>query len=90
MKDDRVLPLTRIVAVIAIPFLWLAFLILFFFPDQTGERFAWLILYIVTPFLVPALWNYNKQTDPYQPEEADLTIHPAMQWTLRLIGTSGW
>lgn len=158
MKDDRIFPVTRIAAVIIVPFLWLAFLILFFFPDQTGERFAWLIkphimsmyigagylggswlfinaifgkrwhhiqggflpvttftwfmlidtflhwdrfshgklgfilwliLYIITPFLVPALWYYNKQTDSRQPEESDLTVHPVMRWALRLIGTIG-
>jgi len=41
--DDRILPITRIVAVIVVPFLWLAFLILFFTPDLSGERFAWAI-----------------------------------------------
>jgi hypothetical protein len=43
MKDDRILPVTRVVAILVIPFLWAAFLILFFFPDSTGERFAWAI-----------------------------------------------
>ena len=28
----------------------------------------WLILYIITPVLVPALWLYNRGTDPGQPE----------------------
>lgn len=40
MKDDLILPLTCMVAVVVIPFLWLAFLVLSFFPDQTGKRFA--------------------------------------------------
>lgn len=42
-RDDRVLPVTRIVAALIIPFLVLAFLILYFVPDQSGERFAWRI-----------------------------------------------
>ena len=32
MKDDRIFPFTRIVAAIVVPFLVLAFLILYFFP----------------------------------------------------------
>jgi len=41
MKNDRILPGTRIVLAIVVPFLLLAFLILYFFPDLSGERFAW-------------------------------------------------
>jgi hypothetical protein len=156
MKNDSIYPVTRIVAVIVVPFLWAAFLILFFFPDLTGERFAWaikphmtslfigagylggswlfintifgkrwhriqggflaittftwfmlaatflhwerfsigklgftlwLILYIVTPFLVPALWMYNRRTDSGQSEESDLVNAPAVRWVTRLFGT---
>jgi len=151
--DDRILPITRIVAVIVVPFLWLAFLILFFTPDLSGERFAWtikphmtamylgagylggswlfinaifgkrwhriaggflpittftwfmmistflhwdrfsnnlgfylwLILYVVTPFLVPALWNYNRKTDSGEPEPNDILISPTVLWILKLI-----
>jgi hypothetical protein len=39
--DNRVLPQTRWVAALVIPFLVLAFVILFFVPNQTGQRFAW-------------------------------------------------
>lgn len=41
--EDQIRPFTRIVAAIIIPFLVLAFLILYFFPQQSGERFAWAI-----------------------------------------------
>ena len=41
VQDDRILLQTRIVLIIVIPFLLLAFLILYFFPDLSGERFAW-------------------------------------------------
>ena len=156
MKDDLIRPVTRIVAVLVVPFLWLAFLILFFIPDQTGERFAWLIkphmtslyigagylggswlfinaifgkrchriqggflaittftwfmllatilhwdrfshgrlgfyvwliLYIVTPFLVPALWVNNRRADDGQPEEGDLVNPSAFRWATLLFGT---
>ena len=152
--DDGIYPVTRAVAVIVVPFLWLAFLILFFYPDTTGERFAWaikphmtalymgagylggswlfinaifkkqwhriqggflpittftwfmmaatflhwdrfshgrlgftlwLILYIVTPFLVPAIYLYNRRTDSGAPEENDLTISSSVSLILKLI-----
>jgi hypothetical protein len=153
-KDDRILPITRFVSVVVIPFLWLAFLILYFYPDLSGERFAWairphmtamymaagylggswlfiqavfgrrwhriqggflpittftwfmlfatflhwdrfshsrlgftlwLILYIVTPFLVPALWLTNRKTDPGEPEARDVLISPTVSIILKLI-----
>lgn len=40
-KNDRILPGTRIVLAIVVPFLLVAFLILYLFPDLSGERFAW-------------------------------------------------
>jgi hypothetical protein len=43
VRDDRIYTITRVVALIVVPFLWLAFLILFFNPESTGERFAWAI-----------------------------------------------
>ncbi len=143
MYDDRIQPLTRIVLAIVIPFLLLAFLILYFFPDQSGERFAWaikphmtaiimgagylggayqlvfavfgkrwhrisgafapvttftifmmiatvlhwgrfdpghfpfqlwLVLYIITPFLVPFLWWRNRKADPGTSEAVDAIV----------------
>ena len=41
--EDKIRPFTRIVAAIVVPFLILAFLILYFFPQLSGERFAWAI-----------------------------------------------
>jgi hypothetical protein len=43
VRDDRILPATRIVLCAVVPFLVLAFLILYFHPEQSGERFAWAI-----------------------------------------------
>ena len=43
VKNDAIYPSTRIVAAILIPFLVLAFVILYFFPEDSGERFAWRI-----------------------------------------------
>ena len=43
VQDDRILLQTRLVLIVVVPFLLLAFLILYFFPDLSGERFAWAI-----------------------------------------------
>jgi hypothetical protein len=154
-RNDAILPVTRVVAAVVIPFLWLAFLILFFYPDLTGVRFAWLIkphmtslyiaagylggswlfintlfgkrwhrvhggflpitvftwamliatllhwdrfshgrlgfelwliLYILTPFLVPAIWLYNRRTDPGTAEESDVLVASWLPWFLRISG----
>lgn len=42
-RDDRVLPLTRIVGVLVIAILILAVLALYLNPDQTAQNFAWTI-----------------------------------------------
>ena len=39
--DDRIFPFTRIIAAVVIPFLVAAFVILYFFPGESGRRFAW-------------------------------------------------
>lgn len=40
-RRDLVLPLTRRVALVVIPFLLIAFILLFFFPGKTEQYFAW-------------------------------------------------
>lgn len=143
IQDDRIMPLTRIVLVIVVPFLLLAFLILYLFPDRSGERFAWeikphmtalfigsgylagaymflfaifgkrwhvvkaafpavtfftvamllatvlhwdrfninhfpfqlwLVLYVVTPFLVPYIWIRNRASDTGVPGANDVPV----------------
>ena len=152
--NDMIYPVTRWVSVIVIPFLWLAFIILYFNPDSSGERFAWaikphmtalfmgagylggswlfiraifekrwhhiqggflpittftwfmmiatflhwdrfshgrigfvawLVLYILTPFLIPAIWFFNRKTDSGQPDVNDITIPPILLMVLKLI-----
>jgi hypothetical protein len=41
VQDDRILFQTRLVLIVVVPFLLLAFLILYFFPVLSGEHFAW-------------------------------------------------
>lgn len=155
VQDDRIFRSTRMVAVVIVPVLLLAFLILFLFPSTTGQRFAWeinpammaaymgagylggawlffnvatgrcwhrvapgflsvttftvlmmvdtilywerfdirhfpfalwLVLYAITPFLVPFLWWRNQRTDPGTPEVNDVTVPQGARWVLRLLG----
>lgn len=143
LQDDRIYTVTRIVSAIVVPFLVLAFIILYITPDQSGERFAWeirphlqamfvgagyiggsylfvrtifgkqwhrvsngflpvitftlsmllatilhwerfdlshfpfqiwLILYVVTPFLISWLWWNNRGTDPGELEADDILV----------------
>lgn len=53
-QDDRVLPLTRWVARIIIPFLAAAFLVLYGVPTRTTEFFAWTIRPEMTPIVMGA------------------------------------
>jgi hypothetical protein len=154
-QEDRIFPLTRIIAAIVVPFLVLAFVILYFFPEQSGRHFAWSIqpnmtamfmgagyiggswlfanavfgrrwhsvapgflpvtaftsamllatvlhwdrfdpghlpfilwlgLYVITPFLVPLVWLYNRRADSGAPEANDPQTPAVARWGLRLLG----
>ena len=54
IRDDRVLPLTRWVARIIIPFLAAAFVVLYGVPDRTTAFFAWTIRPEMTPIVMGA------------------------------------
>jgi hypothetical protein len=54
VRDDRVLPLTRWVARVIVPFLAAAFLVLYGVPGRTTELFAWTIRPDMTPILMGA------------------------------------
>ena len=43
VRDDRILPETRVVSALIVPFLIAGFVILYLFPDDTGRLFAWTI-----------------------------------------------
>jgi len=156
-KDDRIFLLTRIVAVMIVPFLLLAFYILYLHPETSGERFAWeikpvmmdmfmgagymagayfflnvvfgrawhriavvfiaitafttsmllatiihwsrfdihhlpfqawLILYVVSPFLIPSLWIYNQKADPATLQPGDMVVPNTIRLTIRVIGAT--
>ncbi len=154
-RDDRVLPVTRIVAACVVPFLLLAFSVLYLRPDLSGERFAWkiqpsftafwigtgylggawyfasvvrakhwhevtlglppvcafvwvmlaatvlhwerfdvhhlpfqlwLILYVVTPLLIPALWFANRRRDPVRPDAGAAIVPSRVRTAMAWIG----
>lgn len=154
-RDDRIFRATRIAAAAIVPFLILAFIILYLFPSTAAERFAWdiqppmtamymgagylggawlfanaifgrrwhrvaagfppvtaftivlllativhrdrfdpghlpfqiwLVLYIITPVLVPWLWWRNRATDPGGPEPGDVTVPAAARRIMQGLG----
>jgi hypothetical protein len=56
VADDRVLPLTRWVSLIIIPFLAVAFVVLVPFPTDTGRLFAWDIKPTLTPMVLGSVY----------------------------------
>ena len=157
LRDDRILPSTRWVGAAIPPFLVVAFIMLFFFPNNTAELFAWtiappmtpllmgagyisgsyffirlilggkwhwftlgflpiatftwfmglstllhwdkfnhnhisfyawLLLYLITPFLVPALWLRNRVTDPGTPDPGDVVVPANVRLITGVIGAA--
>lgn len=54
--DDRILPETRWLAAVIIPFLVVAFVILYFLPHDTDKLFAWTIKPTMTPMMLGAAY----------------------------------
>ena len=46
----------------------------------------WLVLYIVTPVLILAVWFRNRATDPGELEPQDAIVPPLARWALGAIG----
>jgi hypothetical protein len=63
--DDRTLPATRVVAVVILPFLAIAAVLLYVFPTRTGELFAWAIAppmsaYLLASAYVGGIWFFAR------------------------------
>ncbi len=54
--DDRVLPLTRIVSAAIVPFLVVAFVVLYVWPGDTDRLFAWTIKPTLTAMVLGAVY----------------------------------
>jgi hypothetical protein len=50
--------------------------------------FAWLILYVVTPVLVPILWLLNRSSDPRVLDESDTAVPSAVRVITGLVGAT--
>lgn len=56
LRDDRILPSTRWLAAIIVPFLAAAFYILYLRPTETGELFAWRIAPTMTAMMLASAY----------------------------------
>ena len=54
MRDDRVFPETRLLGGAIVPFLVVAFALLYFFPEDTRHWFAWDVQPTITPLIMGA------------------------------------
>jgi hypothetical protein len=54
MRDDRVFRQTRLLGAVIVPFLIVAFALLYFFPDDTRHWFAWDVQPTITPLIMGA------------------------------------
>ena len=155
VRDDRIFPETRWIGACIPPFLVVAFIMLFFFPNDTATLFAWtikpsmtpllmgagyisgsyffirltmggkwhwytngflpiaaftwfmalstiihwdkfnhnhisfyawLVLYLITPILVPILWLRNRVTDPITPEPTELIVPAIYRQIIGVVG----
>lgn len=55
-RDDRVLPVTRGLSLAIIPFLLVAFVLLYLFPGDTKRLFAWTINPTMTPMMLASAY----------------------------------
>jgi hypothetical protein len=53
-RDDRVFRSTRMLGAVIVPFLLVAFALLYFFPDDTRHWFAWDVQPTITPLIMGA------------------------------------
>src|SRR3954464_3100614 len=54
MRDDRVFQSTGLLGIVIVPFLLVAFALLYFFPDDTRHWFAWDVQPTITPLVMGA------------------------------------
>ncbi|HET7488020.1 MAG TPA: hypothetical protein VFJ85_08830 [Acidimicrobiales bacterium] len=55
-RDDAVLPATRVLSAFIVPFLVVAFVVLYGFPGHTARLFAWTIKPAMTPMMLGAVY----------------------------------
>lgn len=55
------------------------------FLHDHASFYAWLILYLVTPFLVPVIWLRNRPADPGTPDPDDAVVPASVRAVVRII-----
>jgi len=55
-RDDRVLVYTRVLSIVIVPFLLVAFVLLYLFPGNTKNLFAWTIRPTMTPMVLASAY----------------------------------
>ncbi len=56
LRDDAVLPATRVLSAVIVPFLVVAFVVLYVFPHHTPRLFAWTIHPTMTPMMLGSVY----------------------------------
>jgi hypothetical protein len=59
------------------------------FHQGTLTFYLWLIIYLLTPFVVPFLWWRNRAQASGRPEQADVCFSRAVRWVLGAGATAG-
>ncbi|GAA3203744.1 hypothetical protein [Microbacterium terregens] len=89
-RDDRVLRITRIVALLLLPFLIIAVILLFGFPDRTGELFAWpitppLTAYLLASAYVGGIWVFARIVRARRWHRVVVAFPPVIVFTAALL-----
>ena len=93
MRDDRILPFTRVVAAAVIVVLVFAFIVLFLLPGQTDRRFAWTIHPSMTAMLMgagygSAIYFFVRVLTERQWHRVGLGFLPITVFTWMMLGTT--
>jgi peptidoglycan/LPS O-acetylase OafA/YrhL len=92
-QDDRVLPFTRVVAVVVIAILVLAFIVLYLLPGDTDRRFAWTIHPSMTAMVMgagygSALYFFARVLGERRWHRVALGFIPTTVFTWMMLGTT--
>ncbi|TMK61013.1 MAG: hypothetical protein E6G54_00945 [Actinobacteria bacterium] len=93
LRDDRILPFTRVVAAAVIVVLVFAFIVLFLLPGQTDRRFAWTIHPSMTAMLMgagygSAIYFFVRVLTERQWHRVGLGFLPITVFTWMMLGTT--
>jgi peptidoglycan/LPS O-acetylase OafA/YrhL len=93
LDDDRILPLTRAVALVVVGILVLAWVVLFLYPGQTDHRFAWTIDSRMTAMLMgagygSAIYFFGRVLTERRWHRVSLGFLPTTVFTWMMLGAT--